>query len=144
MFVVDDDRAFVRLVRRILDAQGDRYRTAWAHRGDEALEALKRDGADVVLLDIALPGLDGRGVARALREASPDRPPAMVAVTAVQPGLEGPSGSPHCFAVTSSAGFREEDTLALLRTCLAQLRPVSLAGQPDRGLAEEPAGTPAS
>lgn len=144
VFLVDDDRAFVRLVRRILEAQGDRYSTAWAHRGDEALEALKRDGADVVLLDIALPGLDGRGVARALREARPNRPPAIVAVTAVQPGLEGPSGSPHSFAVTSSAGFREEDTLALLRACLAQLRPVSFGGQPDQGPAEEPTSTPAS
>lgn len=144
VFVVDDDRAFVRLVRRILDAQGDRYRTAWAHRGDEALEALKRDGADVVLLDIALPGLDGRGVARALREASPDRPPAIVAVTAVQPGLEGLSASPHSFAVTSSSGFREEDTLALLRTCLAQLRPVSLGVERDQEPAGDQAATPAS
>jgi len=91
-----------------------------------------------------LPGLDGRAVARALREVHPDRPPAVIAVTAVQPGLEGPSGSPHSFAVTSSAGFREEDTLALLRVCLAQLRPVSLGGQPDLGRSEEQAATPAS
>ncbi len=144
VFVADDDRAFVRLVRRILEAQGGRYAVDWAHRGDDALEALEKDGADVVLLDIALPGLDGRAVARALREVHPDRPPAVIAVTAVQPGLEGPSGSPHSFAVTSSAGFREEDTLALLRVCLAQLRPVSLGGQPDLGRSEEQAATPAS
>ncbi|NPV08665.1 MAG: hybrid sensor histidine kinase/response regulator [Anaerolineae bacterium] len=155
VFVVDDDRGFVRLVRRILEALPQPYEVAWAHQGEEALALLQEKGragsgqgegspgsdggVDVVLLDIALPGLDGRAVARALRKDGGDRCPVLIAVTAVQPGLEGPATSPRAFAVTSSVGFREEDTLELIRACLGRLKPAFALESPG----SEPEGEPA-
>ncbi|MGI6206791.1 MAG: ATP-binding protein [Anaerolineae bacterium] len=138
VFVVDDDRSFVRLVRRILGTMPGRYEVAWAHHGEEALSALREHGADVALLDIALPGLDGRAIARALRQAPDGRSPALIAVTAVQPGLEGPAVNPRTFAVTSSVGFSEGDTLELIRACLARLKPVYGLEPPGSELEAEP------
>ncbi|HEY3451780.1 MAG TPA: PAS domain S-box protein [Myxococcales bacterium] len=47
------------------------HEVAVAHTGPEGLEAARRQRPDVVLCDLGLPGMDGYGVARALR-ADPD------------------------------------------------------------------------
>src|SRR3954468_15809181 len=66
--VVADDS---RLMRRILsDALGRRGFdvVATAADGDEALAACREHRPDALTLDLAMPGLDGLGVLRALRE----------------------------------------------------------------------------
>ena len=71
----------------------------------------------MVLLDIAMPGLNGRDVARTLRQANSDdggRALHIIAVTAVQPGLEEPRAAPATFAVTAYNGLSEEDFSTLL------------------------------
>ena len=122
LLLVDDDRSFVRLLRRLLEAQGDRYRVSWAYDEQEALAKLRQQPVDVVLLDIALPGASGYSIAKHIREGSLHDLP-IIAVTAMRPGLDGLAHPPHTFAVTTSAGLSESDTLALLRSCLACVRP---------------------
>jgi CheY-like chemotaxis protein len=49
--------------------------------GQVALELAQADPPDVVLLDLALPGMDGYQVARRLREQAGRRRPLLVAIT---------------------------------------------------------------
>lgn len=130
LLIVDDDPSFVRLVRRLLEAQRAPYRVIWAHGGQEALEKVRTEPVDVVLLDIALPDLGGHSVARTIRRELGERSPAIVAVTAMQPGTEGPGRQARSFSVTSAAGLSEDDTLTLIRACLGQLKPAYLPELP--------------
>lgn len=57
ILVVDDDRVNRTLLARTLTASGHQVRTA--ENGREALELLRAEPADVVLLDIVMPELDG-------------------------------------------------------------------------------------
>jgi DNA-binding NtrC family response regulator len=50
------------------------YDTITAHDGDAALEVLAREAIDCIILDLEMPGRDGFGVLRALRERSIDVP----------------------------------------------------------------------
>jgi two-component system response regulator AlgR len=81
--LIVDDEALARLrLRTLIDEAGDASLqvTAEAADADEALLALRDQAADVVLLDIGLPGRDGLRLAQALK-ALP-RPPSVVFVTA--------------------------------------------------------------
>ena len=60
VLVVDDDRAFQRLVRLVLRAE--RFEVLEACSGEEGLEVIQVGAAlpDLILLDLAMPGMDGR------------------------------------------------------------------------------------
>jgi DNA-binding response OmpR family regulator len=77
--LVVDDEPNVRLVfRTALEAAG--YTLAEAGDGGTALEELGRSRADLVLLDLQMPGMDGMATLRRLRDAGDGVP--MVIVTA--------------------------------------------------------------
>ena len=59
VMVVDDSAVVRGLLRRLLDQQADLEVVATASNGEMALAALRRHPADVVLLDIEMPVLDG-------------------------------------------------------------------------------------
>ena len=65
VFVVDDEPQIVRALRVGLTASG--YDVRSAGNGETALDMLASDPADVVLLDLGLPGIDGVEVVRRLR-----------------------------------------------------------------------------
>lgn len=60
VLVVDDDALNRRLLTATLAREG--YRTSSANDGTQALEALREDPPDVILLDIVMPGIDGFAV----------------------------------------------------------------------------------
>ena len=67
-----DDQALVRgAMAALLDMEPDLKVVAEVGRGDEVVEAALAHGADVALLDVEMPGLDGVAAARALRAAAP-------------------------------------------------------------------------
>ncbi|VXB64093.1 DNA-binding response regulator in two-component regulatory system with KdpD [Luteimonas sp. 9C] len=68
ILVVDDEPQIRRFLDISLRAQG--WHVALAETGAQALETLARDGADLVVLDIGLPDLDGHAVLRSIREWS--------------------------------------------------------------------------
>ena len=94
VLVVDDELGMRETLVEILSASG--YRVASAADGDAALEALRRDPFDVVLMDIRMPGRDGVSVLQELGEP----PPRVILMTAyaraerIREGLEA-----HAFAV---------------------------------------------
>jgi two-component system, OmpR family, response regulator MprA len=65
ILVVDDDAAICRVLVRVLAAAG--YAVTTAADGGGALVQLERQLPDLVVLDVALPGLDGLAVARRVR-----------------------------------------------------------------------------
>ncbi|MGQ9553528.1 MAG: ATP-binding protein [Anaerolineae bacterium] len=142
VLIVDDDHSFVRLLRRILEAQGSRYELVWAYEGEEALAKLQEQPVDALLVDIALPGMSGRRLAHAAREAGSSPAPVIIAVTAAQPG-EATTNPSRTFAVSFHGGLNEESTLNLIRACLAQLRPAYASEQLAEGLEGNPPELPA-
>ena len=65
ILVVDDDAKIVRLVRTYLERDG--FMVVTASDGPGALDAIERHAPALVVLDLMLPGLDGRAVIRAVR-----------------------------------------------------------------------------
>ena len=65
ILVVDDDAKIVRLVRTYLEREG--YPVVSAADGPAALAAIEEHEPSLVVLDLMLPGLDGRAVMRAVR-----------------------------------------------------------------------------
>jgi CheY-like chemotaxis protein len=66
VLVVDDDPAIRDLLEDLLTDEG--YDVVTARDGLEALEVLEREGNFLVLLDLMMPRLDGRGVIHALEK----------------------------------------------------------------------------
>jgi signal transduction histidine kinase len=67
LFVADDDPAFVELIRRYIASADAGVQVRWAYDGREVLAALRREPADVLLLDVVMPRMDGLAVLSALR-----------------------------------------------------------------------------
>lgn len=68
ILVVEDEASFSDPLSYMLEKEG--YAVAVAETGPEALTEFDRNGADLVLLDLMLPGLSGVDVCRALRAKS--------------------------------------------------------------------------
>jgi len=68
ILVVEDEESFSDPLSYLLRKEG--YEVAVAETGPAALEDFDRAGADLVLLDLMLPGLTGTEVCRALRHRS--------------------------------------------------------------------------
>jgi len=68
ILVVDDDPQIRRVMRVTLIAQG--YEVNDARSGEEALEKLRREAVDLVLLDMNMPGLGGIETCRLIRADS--------------------------------------------------------------------------
>ena len=79
LLLVDDNRPMAEALARLLRHGGHQVRTACS--GVEALEEVARDRPDLVLLDLALPDLDGFEVARRLRIASGPEPIPILALS---------------------------------------------------------------
>ena len=68
LLVVDDEPAWVGALGAVLGKAG--HRIVAAYDGEEALRRFRSDRVDAVLLDLAMPGLDGADVCRVIRAES--------------------------------------------------------------------------
>lgn len=66
VLVIDDDPAFVRLVEQVITRKG--YEVLKAGSGEEGLRLLFHQRPDIVLLDVAMPGMDGWQTCRRIRD----------------------------------------------------------------------------
>ncbi|HEX6210155.1 MAG TPA: response regulator [Methylomirabilota bacterium] len=69
---MDDEQLICELLRDFLTDEG--YEVATALTGAEALEAVPTFQPDVILVDMLMPGLSGRNVLDAVRQAGVDVP----------------------------------------------------------------------
>ena len=81
VLVVDDDEAICRVFHRLLTTRG--YSVVTVHDGLQALDAVRRQPPDVVLLDVAMPGLDGFEVCRRIKRDGATRLTPVILVSAV-------------------------------------------------------------
>jgi two-component system LytT family response regulator len=77
--IVDDERMARSRLRRMLEKDPEVEIAAECADGEAAVNAVKTESPDLMLLDIQMPGMDGFGVLDAL---GPDRTPEVVFVTA--------------------------------------------------------------
>src|SRR6516165_5070913 len=68
IMVVDDDAQIRRVLRTAFVAQG--YEALDARNGEEALEMLREEKVDLVILDVNMPGMSGLETCRAMRSIS--------------------------------------------------------------------------
>ncbi len=72
ILVVDDDPALLSSLQEILEAEG--YEVTAAADGESGLRHLKEQAFDLVLSDLALPGLDGMELLQYLQREAPECP----------------------------------------------------------------------
>jgi len=79
VLVIEDHEQELRLVMHVLVDAGNNV--GGVASAEQAIEAIRRDRPDLLLVDITLPGIDGFQLARSLRADPETSELAMVAVT---------------------------------------------------------------
>ncbi|MFA5155784.1 MAG: response regulator [Candidatus Omnitrophota bacterium] len=72
ILVVDDEPDFLKIIKIRLESDG--YETLLCDNGKDALNIIKKDKPDAVLLDILMPELDGLEVLRTIRKQDKNLP----------------------------------------------------------------------
>jgi len=112
VLIVEDNADAAETLRRLLELAGHRVRVA--RDGLAGLEALLSGPAQIALVDIGLPGMDGYELARRMRATLDDRArPFMVAVTGY--------GLPEDRSLALAAGFDEHLTKPIDAAALARV-----------------------
>ena len=73
---VDDNEQSLSHRKIVLETRG--YRVASFTRGEAALERFLRGGVDLVIADMAMPGLDGPQLIARIKDASPQTPAILI------------------------------------------------------------------
>ncbi|MGZ4338891.1 MAG: response regulator transcription factor [Gaiellaceae bacterium] len=73
ILICEDDERLAELVMETLDADGRFIVVARATNGQEAVSLTAEHAPDVVLMDIAMPGIDGIDATRAIHERDSDQ-----------------------------------------------------------------------
>jgi len=82
VLVVDDDKRMVKTLCDILKVKG--YEAAEAYTGEEAVEKVKSDNPDCVLMDIKMPGINGVEALNMIKDISPDLPVVLMSAYATE------------------------------------------------------------
>jgi len=69
ILIVDDDRSHCEIIANALEYEG--YHTEMAHSGGNAIEIIRKNNLDLILLDLKLPDMTGMRVLEMAREADP-------------------------------------------------------------------------
>jgi CheY-like chemotaxis protein len=124
ILIADDDAAIRALTRTMIEGVG--YRTLQARDGAEAIERVRQDRPDLVLLDLKMPKVDGWGVLEFVHTLA--RPPQVIVVTGMHEVV--PPG--HLSHFVAGYLIKPFDRDALLRACEKALKPPVEAFDGDR------------
>ena len=69
VLIIDDEIPFAEILRKRLSKRGLAVRIA--HDGQDGVQALKQSPADIVVLDMRMPGMSGVETLRAIKEFAP-------------------------------------------------------------------------
>jgi len=124
LLVVDDEPAWVGALGAVLGKAG--HRIVAAYDGEEALRRFHSDHVDAVLLDLAMPGMDGAAVARQIRAES-DVPILIVS------GERDPAAPAELLDLGADDYIRKsmpnDEKLARIRAAVRRRRPARPAGE---------------
>lgn len=112
LLVVDDDKSLTQFLQDFFSGEGHQMLTALD--GSSAIEAVRRHQPDVVLLDMKLPGLDGVGVLKLIRQERPATP--VIAITSYDEDYKR-----ICEEVGVQGFFAKPISLIQLSTRIAEL-----------------------
>lgn len=70
VLLVDDEKEFIETLSMRLETRG--LKVAVAESGEMAVEKVQEKSFDAILLDLAMPGMDGIDTLKRLRELNPD------------------------------------------------------------------------
>ena len=88
VLLVDDEESFVEYLGKRLSARGMQVTTSLS--GEKALERVKEQAFDVVILDVRMPGMSGVETLREMRQARPEMQVIMLTGHAsIESGVEG-------------------------------------------------------
>jgi two-component system alkaline phosphatase synthesis response regulator PhoP len=68
ILIVDDEKDIIKMLDYNLKKEG--FRIVVAFNGEEAVDLAKKEHPDIIILDLMLPGIDGLGVCKALKNES--------------------------------------------------------------------------
>ncbi|HJV96222.1 MAG TPA: response regulator transcription factor [Albitalea sp.] len=71
LLLVDDHTIVREGLKRILDATGEAWQVAEASSSFQALECLRREGADMAIVDLSMPGMNGLDLIRRIKSEFP-------------------------------------------------------------------------
>lgn len=123
VLLVDDDPEVLQLLARMLAVYDSKIEVTTAATGRDALEKLRLVGADLVLLDIMLPELDGWQVLAAIQQDEALRQIPILLVSAQDPGVQ-PLASPYLLAAIGEG-------LSVHKLLRGSLRVSALLSKPD-------------
>ena len=126
VLVADDDRAIRESLARALELEG--YEVVVVADGASALSAVKEQPADVLVLDVMMPGVDGLTVCRVLR-AERDRTPILM-LTARTETSDRVAGLDAGADDYLPKPFDLDELLARLRALVRRTRFDELDGEP--------------
>jgi DNA-binding NtrC family response regulator len=72
ILVVDDDKVSCQLFTEVLEGEG--YDVHRAHSGEEALDRLRQEAYELLVVDVRMPGITGIDVTRTVRREQPSVP----------------------------------------------------------------------
>ena len=81
--IADDNQRIIEMMTQLLEQEDDIEVVASADNGEAAVEVIKENHPDVVLLDIIMPKLDGIGVLERLKEEDMEKKPAVIMLSAM-------------------------------------------------------------
>ena len=73
---VDDNEQSLSIRKILLETRG--YRVVVCNNGEQALEAFRRGGIDLVLTDLVMPGVDGSRLIEGVKSLSPQTPTVLI------------------------------------------------------------------
>ena len=123
LLVVDDDPGFVSLMERLLSRLPKVRRLLTAYGGEQALEITRAERPGLVFLDLAMPGMDGFALARAIRAEPGISATPIVAVTATSYAEETLMRRGHVLTVRHTRGITSGAVVELVRSVTEVLRP---------------------
>jgi CheY-like chemotaxis protein len=123
ILIVDDDPGVRKVAARRLAQEG--YRVLTAENGHQALALAGAERPQLILLDILMPGIDGREVLRRLSAdaATADIPVVLLTVIGTGEEVAAPDGSPEsAYAARLTKPYQPHELLQTIRTVLSRRR----------------------
>jgi signal transduction histidine kinase/DNA-binding response OmpR family regulator len=120
ILIVDDDPQVLDMHAGVVTSQAPNYRVLRARSGRKALDIIRRERPDLILLDLMMPGLDGFGVLSAMRDEKMDLQTPVIVLTSKSLTQEDMKRLNQGMASVLSKGvFSAEETMAHIEAALA-------------------------
>jgi DNA-binding response OmpR family regulator len=135
ILVVDDNADAVDILCRILGAAG--LRTTPAYSGPQCLDLIRAQAIDLILLDVAMPGMDGLVVCAELAKDERTKAIPIILITALDDHETRVAGMKLGVSEFLAKPVNRAELLARVR---GQLAARALARQMDEAIAKAPGG----